>query len=435
MPFEDDLGAALRQTGDTFSTDNRALAAAGLAQGRSVRRRRTVAVVGTVAAVAAAVVTAGLVVPGGSAREVKPANPSTPDPTSSRIDNDQHKGNDSSKDKDKGDGSSDGNGATLGGAPQSELFTVLRQLLPKGRILSGLASDAEGTPNAGATFAQAVWDDGNGASTISVSLSRAQAGQRQDECPDLALMKPGTTCKRTELPGEAVLVVIKGWEYQDNRTGPKDWRAILTTADGRQIEADEWNAPAQKGKPTTRENPPLSAAQLGDLVLSTRWDRFFSDIPEAPAQPSQPGTDPRLPSSAMITTLLKAVLPQRLKVLEPGGQEAGYQHITVDDGHGATFVEIDFQRWDPADVDDPIFTKATVLSDGTKLVKRSGAGDKGGAGIVRWTADTIRPDGLRVAVTAFNSDGYHRPVTRKTPGVSMDELVKAATDPRWAELK
>ncbi|MFI8182579.1 hypothetical protein ACIF70_18965 [Actinacidiphila glaucinigra] len=434
MPFEDDLGAALRQTGDTFSTDNRALAAAGLAQGRSVHRRRTVAVVGTVAAVAAAVVTAGLVVPGGTAREVRPANPSTPDATS-RIDDDKRNGNDGSKDSSKGDSDGNDSGATLDDSPHSELFTVLRQLLPEGTIFSGLASDTESVPNTGASVVQAVWDDGHGASTISVNLSRVQAGQRQDECPDLALMKPGTTCKRTELPGEAVLVVIKGWEYQDNRKGPKDWRAILTTPDGRQIQADEWNAPAQKGRPTTRENPPLSAAQLGDLVLSARWDRFFSDIPEAPDQPTQPGAGPGLPSSAKIMALLKDVLPKGLEVTVPPGQRGRYVHLTVDDGNGATFVEVDFQQWAPDEVDDPIFAQATVLPDGTKLVKRSGAGDKGGAGIVRWTADTIRPDGLRVAVTAFNSDGYHRPVTREVPGVSMDELVKAATDPRWAELK
>ncbi|MEU4098889.1 hypothetical protein [Streptomyces sp. NPDC026673] len=419
MPFEDDLGAALRHTGDTFSTDNRALVAAGLAQGRSVRRRRTAAVVGTVAAVAAAGVTAGLVVPGGTARKVGPASSSTPAPT------DSGNGKDDAKDK--------GEDTTRGGVPDSELFTVLRQLLPEGRVLSGLASDMEGTSNPGSPYAQAVWDDGRGASTISVNLSRVQAGQRQDECPDLALMKPGTTCKRTELPGEAVLVVIKGWEYQDNRKGPKDWQAILTTPDGRQIQADEWNAPAQKGKPTTRENPPLSAAQLGALVRSAQWDRFFSGIPEAPA--TQPGTDPAMPSSAKIMALLKEVLPKGLKVTVPRGQDGGYLHLTVDDGRGATFVEIDFQRWAPDEVDDPIYKKATVLPDGTKLVKRRDGGDKGGVGIVRWVADTIRPDGLRVVVSAFNSDGYHRPVTRKAPGVSMDELVKAATDPRWAQLK
>lgn len=421
MPFEDDLGAALRHTGDTFSTDNRALVAAGLAQGRGVRRRRTAAVVGTVAAVAAAGVTAGLVVPGGTAQQVGPANSSTPAPA------------DSGNGKD--DGKDDGGGTTRDGVPQSELLTVLRQLLPKGRVLSGLASDMEGTSLTGATFAQAVWDDGNGASTISVGLSRVAAGQKRDECPDLALMKPGTTCERTELPGKAVLVVIKGWEYQDDRKGPKDWQAILTTPDGRQIEADEWNAPAQKGKPTTRENPPLSAARLGALVRSARWDRFFSDIPEAPAQPTQPDTDPAMPSSAKIMDLLKEVLPKGLKVTVPRGQDGGYLHLTVDDGRGVTFVEIDFQRWAPDEVDDPIYREAIVLPDGTKLVKRRDGGDKGGVGVVRWIADTIRPDGLRVVITAFNSDGYHRPVTRKAPGVSMDELVKAATDPRWAKLK
>ncbi|MGW3244499.1 hypothetical protein [Streptomyces sp. NPDC001070] len=403
MPFEDDLGAALRSTGDSFSTDNRALVAAGLAQGRSVRRRRTAAVVGTVAAVAAAGVTAALAVPGGSPQEVGPATTSSPDPTRPAENQD-----------------TSGDDGTLLGA--------LEHLLPKGRILSRRASDVESSP-----YAEVVWDDGHGASTISVGLSRVQPGEGVT-CPDLALMKPGTTCERTRLPGKATLLVVKGWEYQDSRKGPKTWRATVTDADGRQVMVTESNAAQEKAKKQSRQDPPLTASQLGTLVRSPEWEPFLAAVPKLPVATEEPGSDAGPQRAKRILNLLQEVLPKGLKATVPPGQSGGYVHLTVDDGNGATFVEVDFQRWAPDEVDNQIYDGATVLPDGTKLVKRSDAGDKGGVGIVRWIADTIRPDGLRVVVTAFNSDGYHRPITRKEPAVSMDELVAAATDPRWVKI-
>ncbi|MFE0632990.1 hypothetical protein ACFW3D_39390 [Streptomyces sp. NPDC058864] len=403
MPFEDDLGAALRRTGDTFSTDSRALVAAGLAQGRSAHRRRTAAVAGTVAAVAAAGVTAALVVPGGSARDVGPATTSSPDPTRP------------SEDRDKG-------------ADDGTLLGALEHLLPKGRILSRRASDVETSP-----YAEVVWDDGHGASTISVGLSRVEPGEGVT-CPDLALMKPGTTCERTPLPGKATLLVVKGWEYQDDRKGPKNWRATVTGADGRQVMVTEWNAAEEKAKKQSREEPPLTASQLGILARSSQWGPFLESVPELPASNGEPGSEAGGPSAEHILKLLRKLLPQGLKITVPPGQSGGYVHLTVDDGQGATFVEVDFQPYQADLVDDSLYAGATVLPDGTKLVTRRDGGDKGGVGIVRWAADTIRPDGLRVVVTAFNSDGYHRPITRQKPAVSMDALVKAATDSRWKAL-
>ncbi|MGP4087229.1 hypothetical protein ACTWQJ_22115, partial [Streptomyces sp. KR55] len=63
-PFEDRLGAALRQTGDTFDTDRPALIAAGQARGRRLRLRRRAAVVGGVASIALVGVAGALVLPG-----------------------------------------------------------------------------------------------------------------------------------------------------------------------------------------------------------------------------------------------------------------------------------------------------------------------------------------------------------------------------------
>ncbi|WP_431961875.1 hypothetical protein [Actinacidiphila sp. bgisy160] len=405
MPFEDDLGAALRRTGDTFGTDSRALVAAGLIQGRSLRRRRTAAVTGTVAAVVAAGVTAGLVLPGGTTQKAGPAATSTPDPARTS----------------KGKG-----GRTISDAQMLGLF---EQLLPKGEILSGRASGtrhAKGRPPA--PYAEVVWDDGDGASTISIGFNRVEAGQSETECPDLAFMKQGTTCTRTELPGKSVLVIVKGWEYQDSRQGPKSWRATLTTRDGRQIMADEWNAPAEKGKPTTRENPPLSADQLGALVRAPQWEGVFADFPVASGKAARPGSVSAEPGGDAIVKVLTSALPQGLKVSAMAG-ESGYAHVTVDDGHGATFVEVNVQRWAKKNLKDLRFPNPTILPDGTKVVTRQGG--SGEPGVVQWTADTLRPDGLRVVISELNSGGYHRPPTRSAPALDMDALVAAATDAKW----
>ncbi|MFD8073833.1 hypothetical protein ACFV3E_14415 [Streptomyces sp. NPDC059718] len=410
MPFEDDLGAALRRTGDTFSTDSRTLVAAGLTRGRRIRGRRTAAVAGTVAAVAAVGVTAALVVPGGTAGDTGPSAPSGLQATR---------------------GSAEDFGRT---AEQKKLLRLLGGLLPKGGFLSGRAAGPRDDPRARpSSFAEVVWDDGHGASTISVGLDLAdQSGQDLTECPDLALMKQGTTCRRTELPDHSVLVVIKTWEYQDEREGPKNWQAILTTAEGRRIWANEWNAPEEKAKQTSRDNPPLDAAQLGALVRAPVWNGVFDAFHAPPRVPSNTTVSAE-PSGTKILKRLKAVMPAGLKITAPVGED-GYAHITVDDGHGPTLVEVNVQHWAEKDFGDLQFSDPETLPDGTKVQTTQGAGDKGGAGIQQWTADTLRPDGLRVVISELNSGGYHRPPTRTTPALAMDALVKAATDPRWKSL-
>lgn len=402
MPFEDELGAALRRTGDDFSTDSRALAAAGLARGRRSRRRRTAALVGTVAAVAAVgVVSAALVVPREGARSTGAA--------ATVADTNRGWGHETASDR--------------------KMLALFKGLLPHGRIISGHAA---GTRPGVDMFprAQVVWDDGHGASTIAVGLSRAAAGPEDARCPDLAMMREGSACTRTESLDGSVLVVIKTWEYQDEREGPKNWRAVLTTPEGLQIEVQEWNAPAQKGEPTTRDEPPLSGAQLAALVRAPEWKPLLATLPDPSAPPEQPGSEP---SGEEILERLRAVMPPGLKITEPVGED-GYAHITVDDGRGATLVEVNVQQWSPEHVGDLRFEDPETLPDGTVVDARKGPGDKGGAGIQQWTADTLRPDGLRVVIAELNSGGYHRPPTRTAPALSMDALVKAATDPRWKEL-
>nr|WP_228924442.1 hypothetical protein [Streptomyces sp. DH7] len=47
----------------------------------------------------------------------------------------------------------------------------------------------------------------------------------------------------------------------------------------------------------------------------------------------------------------------------------------------------------------------------------------------------MRPDGMRVVVSAFNSGAQSTPATRPEPALTMDQLVALATSPRWLELQ
>ncbi|MFF7214983.1 hypothetical protein ACFZAU_31315 [Streptomyces sp. NPDC008238] len=404
MPFEDDLGAALRRTGDTFSTDGSALAAVGLTRGRRFRRRRTAAVVGTVTAVAAAGVTAAVVVPREGARSAGPA----------AVAVDRNTGWGPETDSDR------------------KMLALFEGLLPEGRILSGHATDTRPAADMWPR-AQVVWDDGRGASTIAVDIKRATPGQDRTRCPDLTTLREGSACARTKLANGSVLVVLKTWEYQDERMGPKNWRAVLTTLEGFEIAVDEWNATEQKAEHTTREDPPLSTAQLGAVVGAADWKRVLASFPDPSATPEEPAAGSGEVSGKEILKRLKAVMPSGLKITEPVAED-GYAHITVDDGHGATLVEVNVQHWDPEQTAALRFTDPKKLPDGTEVQTRQGPGDKGGAGIRQWIADTVRPDGLRVVVAELNSGGYHRPPTRSAPALTMDQLVAAATDSRWNSL-
>ncbi|MFD4977912.1 hypothetical protein [Streptomyces sp. NPDC058424] len=87
---------------------------------------------------------------------------------------------------------------------------------------------------------------------------------------------------------------------------------------------------------------------------------------------------------------------------------------------------------DMRDVEGELFgPDAKVLPDGTKVITRWQPGEKGILGIVWWSVDTIRPDGRRVMISAFNSDAQNTPATRKAPALTMKQLEAIATDPKW----
>lgn len=404
MPFEDELGAALRRTADTFDTDTRSLVSAGAARGRVLRRRRTTAIVAGAAGLALVGVggfaLSGLGLGQGtkSSGVAAPVAPASSSRTKTIITGD-------------------------------EVVALLKKQLPKGTFSqeSGSVLGADGA------VANLVYDDGKGASAIALSLSRGSNDPLT--CPDPAHAAEGAICSVTPLAGGGKLYLNLGYEYPDRRVDTKDWNAILTTADGRRIDLQEWNSSAEKGEAITRPNPPLSAAKLKAIVSSAVWDKVFKGLPEsnATATPKAAATAPATVPVKTIITTFQNLLPYAMAGTIPGETD-DFPDLTIDDGKGASLVEINYENWGKKGYTDAIFANATVLADGTKVIVRQGAAEKGTAGTVMWTVDTVRPNGLRVAISELNAPGYHDAPSRPKPVLSISDLRAIATSAKWAKL-
>ncbi|MEV4944177.1 hypothetical protein [Streptomyces sp. NPDC053755] len=420
--FEERLGEALRHTGDGFAADDRhELATGGLRRGRRrVARRRAALVTGSV--LAFALVGVGGVYGGGLLGS--------------------------------GDGTVEGT-ATVGASkptaagaespaerkpyeariPVEDIAAVVKANTPAGTwTFQGL----EGTGQS----VTGVYDDGRGKAGFSLGLYRAgntgEAGSDQVECPDKTYV-PYDHCVSEQLPNGSRLMVFQGYEYPDKRVETKSWRAVLLTKDGILIDASEWNAATQKDSPITREDPPFDAAQLKTLVTAPAWLPLIKQLPPdrkaAPADEADPGTPP--PAAELgkgeIQAILDALLPEKLRVVGRGG-DVGFGYVVVNDGDGKSLVQINVQPR-MGDVAGELFGSGdvTTLPDGRKVKLTQQPGEKGGAGVVWWTADTITPDGFRVVVSAFNTGAQHEAATRAEPALTMEQLKTIALSPKWRQ--
>jgi hypothetical protein len=240
---------ALHRAADALpSTDRLALVSAGYARGRVLRRRRA-AVVTAGAAVLALVGAGGVLaaVGGHGARGVGAAQ------SPSRAVTGAHTV-----------------GTAAGSRPMSarQVEDLLISMLPPGSVSGryGRGTDDELGP-----LAHVVYDDGQGASAIEVAV-RSESGAPID-CADARAA--GDWCRQTHVYG-GVLTIVKGWEYPDHRVDTKDWTAEFRAKDGSLVSVSEWNAPAEKGAPVTRPEPPLSAAQLGAIATDHKWRRVLA---------------------------------------------------------------------------------------------------------------------------------------------------------------
>ncbi|WP_329622670.1 hypothetical protein OG357_21375 [Streptomyces sp. NBC_01255] len=416
--FEEELGAVLRSTGEGFSVDGRReLVAGGLTRGRRRLVRRRLAVTGGALALAAVgiggVYGGSLLGPDGAAKTVSGVA-AAPKP---------------------GSETGTAEAALPGDAkiPVKDIAAVIKANTPDGEWqFEDL--DAKGQA------ARGVYDDGDGEAAVSVGLYRSaggdgEAGSGQVECPSKVHV-PSDSCTSERLPGGDRLMVIQGYVYPDKREETKDWRAVLLTKDGFLVDAREVNAAGEKGAAISRENPPFTAAQLKALVTSEDWRPLLNQLPALPKPKptSATGQVPQEPSGAAVQATLRSLLPKGLNVTDKGGQ-GGYAFVVVDDGKGKSFVQINVQP-NMKGAADAIFGSGdvTTLPDGRKVKLTKQPGEKGGSGVVMWTADTITHTGFRVVVSGFNTGAQHEPATRAEPALTMEQMKAIALSLRWQTL-
>ncbi|MFB9554574.1 hypothetical protein [Streptomyces roseoviridis] len=417
--FEEELGAVLRRTGAGFEADDRRdLVTGGLARGRRRVRRRRFALVGgalALAAIGVGGVSGGALL--GAGDGVDTVSVAGPKPTAG--------GKPTAATQDP---------SANAGIPVADLAAVLKANTPAG---TWQIDDADGVGQS----VTGVYDDGEGKAGVSVGLYRAgdteESGRGQVTCPNEALV-PHDDCTTERMVGIGRLMILQGYEYPDRRVETKNWRAVLLTEDGFLIDVSEWNAATQKDSPVSRPNPPFDPAQLRALVLAEGWRPLLKQLPEP--VPQWPGSSqagpPPAPGATVIRSTLRSLLPkgQDLRVVDQGGQE-GYAYLVVDDGKGRSFVQINVQ---PAmdDIRNELFSDGDVefTADETRVKVSKEAGEKGGKGVVWWSADTLAKDGLRVVVSAFNAGAQHEAATRAEPALTTDQLKAIALSPKWRAL-
>ncbi|MGW6840507.1 hypothetical protein [Streptomyces sp. NPDC054958] len=409
MSFEDELAEALRRTGEGFAADPGALAEAGRARGRRLLARRRAAVAG--GSVAALVLIATAAYSGGlfgdfyAEGAVRVAAPAPTPPSNGRQ-------------------------TGTGAVTADQMIAKMQALLPGGRIT---APTARGTEDELGPRVGVVFDDGKGAAAVSLGLQRVDpfgSGARaQTECEDKNLHSYDD-CRVEQLPDGSRLLLHQGYEYPDRREDTKVWRAVLVTVKGFLVDASEWNAAADKGAPVSRTDPPLTIEQLKGLVTSDTWHAALNDLPAAEPEPAPRPESIALRDRKAVDALdqLMSRLGITVPIVSRGGQ-GGYGYVVLDDGKGRSLVQINVQ----SAASPPGFSgnsAVTTEPDGTEVKETAGPGEKN-KGVTQWKVDTLRGDGLRVLITAFNTADQNGPATRPAPALTMKQLRQLALAPEW----
>ncbi|MFC5216728.1 hypothetical protein [Streptomyces coerulescens] len=325
---------------------------------------------------------------------------------------------------------------------RADLVATLKGLLPQGRITEPNRLGAADSPYE----AEVVYDDGEGPAAIGIGFTRFEPVRPGvfDAQAELTIGCPTTaqtefdSCVTTQLPDTSRVTLLKQYvDRDDRRTDTMVWSAALLTPSGQYISVTEWNSAAPAGAPISRAEPPLSGGQLKEVVTAPVWRRVADAVVEnemkrrtqTPAPSEGEG-----PTVAAVMGTLVPLLPKDLKVFDI---RSDYPYVNVYDAEARNIVPIEttvlinVQQDTTADVADELYgADAETLPDGTKVATRQGPGDKGVAASVMRTVDTMRADGLRVVISAYNPASRGTP-TRSTPALTIEQLREIALSPKW----
>ncbi|MCX5398722.1 hypothetical protein [Streptomyces sp. NBC_00102] len=436
MPFEDDLSGELRRTGDSFElSDRTALLDGAVAIGRrGVRRRRIATATGGALALALVALGGGL-----ATGLVGGAGPTT--------------------DLASGTHSVSPGAGGESGVSGSEMVETLAALLPGGKVSEGSGIGTGELEDGAAASASVLYDDGDGPVTVTASLyptpqyvrARGTEGACADEPGALRDMPEGVALTHDTVGGPALTAGSGGKASAAECPTPVDaaapqeelvgYRFRGLAVGGVTVDVRAYSGVLDAGAVGVRSTPPLDQGQLAALGQSAKWAPLVQRMKVVVAAQEKrheasptASPAPELDYSTLMPTLLK-LLPKDVTVVRQEQQDGGeYAEVVVDDGQGQSLLGINVQR-DMRDVAGDLYGGAETLPDGTLLAVTQAPGEKGGDGIVQWTADSMRPDGMRVVVMAFNGPRQDGAATRSEPALSIDELKALVTSPKWLKLQ
>ncbi|MGW6587899.1 hypothetical protein [Streptomyces globisporus] len=246
----------------------------------------------------------------------------------------------------------------------------------------------------------------------------------------LALVGGGVTFATGQLgtSGDGVNVASSGPVGQTATPTPSVATDAATPMPSATPEGAATVAPTPSDTPTagtTATTTPTAGAGIGEPSPDPDPDSRGTHDAGEPAPP--------LDYAALMPTF-RALLPDGLTVTDVTDSGGEFASVVVNDGKGRSLVQINVQP-DMRDVAHQLYGDATTLPDGTLLATSKKPGEKGGSGVVMWTADSMRPDGMRVVVSAFNSGEQSSAATRKAPALTMDQLTALVISPEWPKLQ
>ncbi|MFE3493876.1 hypothetical protein [Streptomyces sp. NPDC059175] len=389
MPFEDELGKVLQNTGGTFTADHRALVAGGLTRGRRrVARRRAGIVVGSTLAVAL-IATGGVYLSGGERADESAATPGPP--------------------RDYGHFA----------ITAEEIGDILENAMNR----SGIAVMKPDVESSGSTeaarpaTASIVFDTSFGEEKVTLSVRRADPADAGVKkllvCPDVK-GSPYEEC--TNQPGDRA---VKGYTEAGKAGGVKKWAVTTVSPNGYVIETSTQNVQVAGSVPPQGHNPRMNPGKLRHLAMfvdgsltSAGEANAFGTV--APGSEAEPGD---------ILPILKYLLPPRLKVGSEGASSSAEGHVVVSDGSGGE-TYIDATRWAAATMVD-----ANVLPDGTKISTRSRPGSQ--PGVIELQVGVNRVNGLSMIFTAYNAPTPKSAKRGAAPLITLDELKTIALSRTW----
>ncbi|MGW7065088.1 hypothetical protein ACWGHM_42305 [Streptomyces sp. NPDC054904] len=170
-------------------------------------------------------------------------------------------------------------------------------------------------------------------------------------------------------------------------------------------------------------SPGLPIGQPGGPALN--------DLPPA-RQESRPGTSKAgSEAKAGLETLVRL---HGVPTADSGG-EGSDAFVVLDDGRGASRIELRIQRYasnDPSAGAD--FQSGTTEPNGVRAKVTQGPAD-GRTGVVAWRVDTLRANGVRITVTGYNAWERSGPVTRTAPVLTVAQLKEIALSPNWKDAR